>query len=338
MAHSTSLTHKQPPAVEKKRRWSLMLLSSMISAAVALGTMFTIAALMDPGAIGFVAGTTAAGTLWGIATKVLNNLLGSETVSFVLRRYSIQQSYRNTIEQHLGPVLRDATTSIRTNSPFERKNSVYFDVCDGYRFEDKERHMFFRYLIKVLPEPGTPPRPLDEGIPPLDLPAYDPSSTHTIEDKKPTDKGVFSGVQQSTLLGLTSGASASLMSLLLGTAGIILGVIFATMLVNHPSPSKSPEKVALFKEFTNELRCHAHRLLSCATDNNVGLELEVHVAWMPAGAWTSKSVQVKTMACVNRRLSGRVVWTDGTIERGVRRRRERKSIADGTAKSGELLG
>ncbi|KAL6854513.1 hypothetical protein J3F83DRAFT_770585 [Trichoderma novae-zelandiae] len=335
MSHSTSLAHRQSPAVERKRSWSLMLLSSAIGAAVSLGTVFAIAALMDPGAIRFIAGTTAAGILWGITTQVTNSLIGSETVAVVLQSSPIQQSYRKTIEQHLGAVLGDAITSIRTNSPFELQNSVYFDVCDGYRFEDKDKHMFFWYFVKVVPEPGTPPRSLDESLPPLDLPTYDPSSIHTMEVHKATARGVYTSLRQGTLLGLTSGASASLMSLLLGTAGIVLGVVLATMLVSRLAPPKSPEKAALVTEFASELRCHLDRLIRCARDNNIGLEADVCVS-STAGitrTWAGRSrVDVKPMARVYRRLSGRVVWAGEMTEGDMRTGKQRKSIADGNDK------
>ncbi|KAL7808692.1 hypothetical protein V8C26DRAFT_423392 [Trichoderma gracile] len=308
-----------------------MLLSSTIAAAIALGAAFVFAALMEPGPVLLIVGTMTAGVLWGVTTKVLSKLLGSETVTVVLQSNPIQQSYRKTIKHYIGAVLDDVTMSILTNTPFDQQNSVYFDVCDEYRFEDKERHMFFKYIFKVLPEPGTLPRSVDEGIPPLDLPTYDPSSTHTTQDEKPTTTtDMISSIRQGTLLGLTSGASASLMSLLLGTAGVILGVVFATMLARHIAPPKSPEKAALVKEFATELKRHADRLMYCAKDNNIGLEAEIYVAWMSAGVWRSKSVQVNTMAYVNRSLSGRLVWADEMVERGVRTRRERKSIADGT--------
>ncbi|OTA03040.1 hypothetical protein A9Z42_0034730 [Trichoderma parareesei] len=331
MAHSTSLTHKQSPAVEKRRSWSLMFLSSMLSAAVALGTMFVFAAIMNPGAIRHVAGTTIAGALWGIVSKLSSNVMGSETVSVILQSRLVQQSYRKTIEQHIGAVLGKVMTSILTNTGFDEQNSVWFDICDDYRLEDKGRHVFCSYSFKVLPEPGTLPRSVNEGIPPLDLPTYDPSSIHIIEDKEPIAKGKFSSIRKGTVLGLTSGASSSLMSLLLGTAGVVLGVIFATMLVKHFTPPKHPERAALQKEFAIELRRHMDRLQYCARDNNIGLEAEVHVAWMSAGGWRSKSVHVQKMASLSRSLSGRLVWADEIVESGVRVRRERRSIADGTA-------
>ncbi|KAL7812126.1 hypothetical protein V8C44DRAFT_349541 [Trichoderma aethiopicum] len=335
MAYSTSLTHNRPPAVEKQRRWSLMILSSIIGAAIALVAMLTLAALMDRGPIPFIIGTMAVGTIWGIATKVSSNLMESDTVSLVLQSYSIQQSYRSTIEQYLGAVLRDVMTSIGTNTTFMRQGSIDFDVCDEYRFQDRKKRFFFVYSFSVLPEPGTPPRPFDEGIPPSELPSYDSLSTHTIESKQATATGVFGSIWQGTRLGFTTGASASLMSLLLGARGIILGVLFAQLLVHHRTPPKSPEKAALLKEFANELRLHVDRLLYCARDNNVGFKADVYVAWRSARGWRSKSVQVKSMAYVNRELSGRTVWSDEVVG-GVRTKRETKLMADGSVQSREL--
>ncbi|PTB63401.1 hypothetical protein BBK36DRAFT_1171636 [Trichoderma citrinoviride] len=266
-----------------------MLLSSMIGAAVSLAALFAIAALMEPGAIPSVVGITAAGVIWGVTTEVSNNLVGSE-VSVTLRSHIIQQSYRRTIEQHIGATLEKVITSIRTNTPFELPDCVYFDVCDEYCFLDKKRHMFFSFSFKVLPEPGTLPRPLNESIPPLDLPTYDPSRTHTIEDRKDLSKGVFGGTRQRAILGFTIGLSASLMSLLLGTAGVVLGVVLATMLVNHFTTPKSPEKVALSIEFANELRRHLDRLLHCARQNNIGLEAHMWVASTSASTWRSQDL------------------------------------------------
>lgn len=313
-----------------------MILASIIGAAIALVAMLTLAALMDRGPIPFIVGTMAVGTIWGIATKVSSNLIESETVSLVLQSYSIQQSYRKTIEQYLGTVLRDVTTSIRTNTTFRRQGSVDFDVCDGYRFQDRKKRFFFVYSFAVLPEPGTPPRPLDEGIPPSELPSYDSSSIHTIDFNPATVTGVFGSIGQGTILGFTTGASASLMSLLLGAPGILLGVLFAQLLVHHRAPPKSREKFLLLTEFKNELGRHMDRLLYCARDNNVGLKADVYVAWRSARGWRSKSVQVKSMAYVNRELSGRTVWSDEVVEGGVRTKRETKLMADGSVQSREL--
>ncbi|PTB72199.1 hypothetical protein M440DRAFT_1405579 [Trichoderma longibrachiatum ATCC 18648] len=336
MAHSTSLTHNQPPAVEKKRRWSLMILASIIGAAIALVAMLTLAALMDRGPIPFIVGTMAVGTIWGIATKVSSNLTESETVFLVLQSYSIQQSYRKTIEQYLGTVLREVTTGLRTNTTFMRQGSVDFDVCDQYRFQDRKKRIFFTYSFAVLPEPGSPPRPLDEGFPPPDLPSYDPSSTYTIERKPATVTGVSGSIRQGTILGFTTGASASLMSLLLGAAGIILGVLLAKLLIDHRDPPKSRERVLLLAEFKTELGRHMDRLQYCARDNNIGFRGDVQVRWTSAEGWRSKSVQSTSMASVNRTLSGRIVWSDEVVEGGVRTRSETKSMADGSVRSRQL--
>lgn len=261
-----------------------MIFSSLIGGVVVVLSFFAISALTPPGEVCFIAVTT----VWGISTRVAENILGSERLTYILRQDLIQQSYRKTIDKYIGSALENAVTSIRTQEPSEfRKTRFYFDVDYKLRFTIREkRRLFFDLSYKVITPSGKSPRPLQQGVSAPDLPNYDPQSTQTVmTEAKSLVEGICYGAQEGALLGLASGALASLSCLVFGKIGIFLGITGATILVaqrNHSAiPLATPDKTALTEEFGREAWEQVKRLLRCANDNTVGLELDMEV-WSTA--------------------------------------------------------
>ncbi|KAL7929895.1 hypothetical protein V8C35DRAFT_324854 [Trichoderma chlorosporum] len=281
MPHATSFTSETSTPIEKQRNWKAMIISSVTGVVAAYLSLVVIAALLPPESR-FIAGTTVTGISWGIATKVSGNMFGTERVAYILHQYTIQHSYRKAIERHIGTMLEDLATSIRTNNPFELQKRVSFEVDDETRFVDEKRRMFFDLSCKVVPHPGTSPRSLYQGVSVLDLPKYD---DQTIEIRDFQTNSLFEnlrhGVQEGTLLGLACGASASVMFLVFGTAGIFLGVLGAMKLVaqtnHHANHSAKPYKATLTKEFADEAYRHMMCLVDCAKSNTVGLEFDMQL-------------------------------------------------------------
>ncbi|KAL5083139.1 hypothetical protein Trisim1_001932 [Trichoderma cf. simile WF8] len=286
MSQATSFTYENSTPVEKKRNWRAMIFSSLIGGVVVVLSFFAISALTPPGEVCFIAVTT----VWGISTRVAGNILGSERLTYILRQDLIQQSYRKTIDKYIGSALENAVTSIRTQEPSEfQKTRFYFDVDYKLRFTIREkRRLFFDLSYKVMTPSGKSPRPLHQGVSAPDLPHYDPQSTRTvITEAKSLIEGIGHGAQEGALLGLASGALAILLCLVFGNMkiGIFLGIIGATVLLaqrNHSViPLETPDKTALTEEFGGEVLQQVMRLMRCAHDNTVGLELGMQV-WSTA--------------------------------------------------------
>ncbi|EHK19627.1 uncharacterized protein TRIVIDRAFT_46707 [Trichoderma virens Gv29-8] len=314
MSQATSFTNESSIPEEKKRNWKARILSSVIGGGAAILGGAAVAALMESEEISFMTCVTVAGVFWGIGTKVAGNVLGSEKMTFILHQHLIQQSYRKTIEQNIGTMLENVVTSIRTNSPFELRKRVYFDVDDMLRFDTHEkRRMFFDFSCKVIPPPGTSPQPLDQGNPAAELPSYKPESTQTVvTETKSLADGIRHGFQEGALLGLAGGALASLLFLVFGGTGVVLGVFAAIVLVSRIThsaiPSASPDRTALITEFCGETRSQMMSLVDCAVNNNVGLEIDMQV-WSTAinpGSAHPKKGASKIILQFNRTVSKKV--------------------------------
>ncbi|KAL6821268.1 hypothetical protein V8C40DRAFT_280608 [Trichoderma camerunense] len=284
MSQATSFTYENSTPVEKKRNWRAMVFSSLIGGVVVVLSFFVLSALTPPGEVCFIAVTT----VWGISTRVAGNILGSERLTYILRQDLIQQSYRKTIDKYIGSALENAVTSIRTQEPSEfQKTRFYFDVDHKLRFTILEkRRLYFDLSYKVTTPSTISHRPLHHGVSAPDLLNYDPQSTRTvITEAKSLVEGIRHGAQEGALLGLASGALAILLCLALGKTGIFLGIIGATILLaqrNHSAiPLATPDKTALTEEFGTEALQQVMRLVRCAEDNTVGLELGMQV-WTTA--------------------------------------------------------
>ncbi|KAH8747048.1 hypothetical protein F5883DRAFT_584719 [Diaporthe sp. PMI_573] len=156
---------------------------------------------MDAGrTVGFILGTTTTG------------MLGSVTTRF----------YRKTVVQYIGTTLESVITGIRKNSHFTSHNRVFFEVGDNFRFEGVEakenRRMFFDFSFKVVPLPGTPPRPLDQSVPAPNLPNYELDSTCSFEfgTNKHLLDGISGAVVEGAVFGLVGGAVARAFPVLKG--------------------------------------------------------------------------------------------------------------------------
>ncbi|KAK0760734.1 hypothetical protein N5P37_006932 [Trichoderma harzianum] len=284
MSQATSFTYENSTPVEKKRNWRAMILSSMIGGVAVILSFFAISALTPPGEVCFIVVTT----VWGIFTRIAGNILGSERMTYILRQDLIQQSYRKTIDKYIGSALENAVTSIRKQEPSKfQKTRFYFDVDHKLRFTILEkRRLFFDLSYKVTTPSATSHRPLHQGVSAPDLPNYEPQSTRTvITEAKSLIEGIRHGAQEGALLGLASGALAILLCLVFGKFGIFLGIIGATILLaqrNHSAiPLATPDKTALTEEFGREALQQVMRLMRCAHDNTVGLELGMQV-WSTA--------------------------------------------------------
>lgn len=74
------MTNEQSKAIEKRRNWTSIIISSMFGGALAVIAAPTIAVLILVGAVGFIAGTTATGMLGSITTRVAGNAIDSSKI------------------------------------------------------------------------------------------------------------------------------------------------------------------------------------------------------------------------------------------------------------------
>ncbi|KAH8744316.1 hypothetical protein F5883DRAFT_590302 [Diaporthe sp. PMI_573] len=151
--------------------------------------------------------------LGSVTTRVTGNAIDSSRMALTIHQYPIQQFYRKTVVQYIGTTLESVITGIRKNSHFTLHNRVFFEVGDNFRFEGVEakenRRMFFDFSFKVVPLPGTPPRPLDQSVPAPNLPNYKLDSTCSFEFG--TKKHLLDGISRAVegaVFSLVGGAVA----------------------------------------------------------------------------------------------------------------------------------
>ncbi|KAH8758056.1 hypothetical protein F5883DRAFT_567343, partial [Diaporthe sp. PMI_573] len=143
-------------------------------------------------------------------------------IALTIHQYPIRQFYRKTVVQYIGTTLESVITGIRKNSHFTSHNRVFFEVGDNFRFEGVEakenRRMFFDFSFKVVPLPGTPPRPLDQSVPAPNLPNYELDSTCSFEfgTNKHLLDGISGAVVEGAVFGLVGGAVARAFPVLKG--------------------------------------------------------------------------------------------------------------------------
>lgn len=289
-------TNNQPNGVSKKRNWTAIVISSLFGGVVAIVAAPTITALMPLGALGFIAGTTTTGVLGSIVTRVTGNAIDASSITLTIYQYPAQQFYRKTVIEYIGTTLHSVLYCLRTNTPFNYRSRVYFDIGDGFRFEGldaKERYrMFFEFSFRVIPKEGTQPRSLNDSIPPPNLPNYNRDAARTLVtgDNKGLLDGAGWAVAEGVLFGIVGGAlpkvfpalgRSAVISTVPGKVNVIVGLSSITGIAgpvkNLAFPSAELDKAALFVEFATETQCHVNRLIQCAAENGVGLELDMKI-------------------------------------------------------------
>jgi hypothetical protein len=302
-------TGGQSNSVQKRRNWPCIIISSVFGGAIAVIAAPTIATLMPVGTVGFILGTTTTGMLGSVTTRVTGNAIDSSRV--VLTIYQIQQFYRKTMVQYIGTTLESVITSIRKNSHFTSHNREFFEVGDNFHFEGVEAkencRMFFDFSFKVVPLLGTLPRPLDQSVPASDLPNYELDSTCYFEfgTNKHLLDGISGAVVEGAVFGLFGGAVAKAFPVLMKPGyvqtvpreiGIIVGVSSATGIAEPIKsltfPSTTPNHAALFIEFATEAQHQVNRLVHCALENGVGLELDMNIGSTTENMGTVKPCDV----------------------------------------------
>ncbi|KAF7551909.1 hypothetical protein G7Z17_g4668 [Cylindrodendrum hubeiense] len=296
MSELTLNTNGQSRVCDKRRNWKAIIAASVIGGVVAVVAAPTIAALFPLGWLGFAAGTTTTGILGSVVTKVTGNYWDADKMTATIHLYPTQQFYRKTVIQYIGSALDNVVCCLRANTAFTSHNRVFFDIHDGFNFQGldakEQRRMFFKFSFRVIPPPGTRSRSPDEGIPARDLTSYDRQDTRTLTmgDNKNLLNGIGQAVKEGACFGILGGVCGKIAPVLTRSAfihtvpdkiGVIVGMSTATGIAgpakNLMSPSMEPDHAALFIEFVTEVQCHVNRLVQCAVENNVGLELEMEI-------------------------------------------------------------
>lgn len=283
-------------ALETRRNWASIIVSSIFGGAVAIIAAPTIAALLPIGTTGFVVGTTITGMLGSVTTKVTGNAIDSSKVDFTVYQSPVQQFYRKTVTQYIGATLQGVVDSIRMNRHLTSQSRVFFEISDELRFDGikgkERRRMFFEFSFKVVPLDGTLPRTIDQSIPAPDLPNYDHDSTRTFVAgaNQHLLSGVPWAVVEGAFFGVVGGALGRAFPTLMkptfietvpGKINVIVGMSSITgaagPIKNLTFPSTAPDHAALFVEFATEAQHQVNRLVRCALENGVGLDLDMKI-------------------------------------------------------------
>lgn len=292
----SSVTRQSRP-VEKEKSWSKIIIASVAGGTVAVLAGPSISALLTPYAIyGFFASTTATGVIGSVTSKVISNTIDADQVTLRIHQHPVQRFYRHTVTNYIGTVLESILHSIQINSGTSLTNRVYFELSDTFDFRGasakQDRMMFFEFKYKVIPRPRTRLRPLRRGIPPLDLPIYDQEATREVVlgGGKSALDGAGQAVLEGCGFGIAGGALGQLapglmkqitVPIVRGEVGIIVGMSSATGVMG---PTKdlllagaTADKASLWLEFVTEVQNQVNRMIRCAKDNRVGLELSMAI-------------------------------------------------------------
>ncbi|KAL3473089.1 hypothetical protein BJX99DRAFT_261636 [Aspergillus californicus] len=283
--------------IERKRSWGKIVIASLAGGTLAVIAAPSITAVLAGWGIwGFVASTTATGILGSVTSKVAANTIDADLVILTVHQYPAQRFYRLTVTTHIGTVLESVFHCLRTHKSLTLTNRVYFELDDTFEFRGVEarqnRKMFFEFSYEVIPKLGSSRRPLGESIPPPALATYDEGAVRGV--MVGGGKGLLDGtgraVLEGCLFGVAGGALGSTVPKLVkpwvvpivrGEVDILVGISSFT---GAAGPAKdllmggsSWDRATLFLEFSTELQSQVNRVLRCATDNEIGIDLKMAV-------------------------------------------------------------
>ncbi|KAF2017539.1 hypothetical protein BU24DRAFT_420567 [Aaosphaeria arxii CBS 175.79] len=292
---NTAVANTNTPLISRQRNWPAIVCSSLVGGVIVFVAAPAIAALMPIGAIGFAAGTTTTGVLGSVMTRLVSNQTNGDCQIFSINRYLIQQHYRKTFMTYVETVMQPIFKAIQTNTA---SGGTDVQTC---RLEDifliqgldaKERnHTMFRLRHHVIPKKG-PRRNIAKSIPPAALPTYARNATRQVKigSSQSSLEGVDQIVVEGALFGALGGAllkeipvlgGSIIIPTVPGKIGVIVGMSSATgtagSLDNITFPSTGVDKMTFWIEFATELQCHFHRLVECAINNGVVLEVTMEM-------------------------------------------------------------
>lgn len=296
MPQGTNDTSQQEEAVEKKRNWTGIVTSSVVGATVAIVAAPTIFAWLPAGAVGLTMASAISGTIGSSTTRILSNSIDGSRVALIIHQHPAQQFYRQAVLRYLEASFESVLSAVRMNAAYEVRNRISFDVAGSMSFQRTKakegRRMFFDLHFRVIPQDGSNLRDFDDGIPPPNLPEYKQGSTRmvTVGDNKSLLDGVTYSLVEGALFGVAGGCVGGLFPALArpgtittvpGKVGVIVGIPSVTgiagPLMNLAFPSNEPDRASLFIEFVTEVQCHLNRMMRCATENQVGLDLSISI-------------------------------------------------------------
>jgi hypothetical protein len=293
-----SAVARQSPPVEQKKSWRKIIIASVAGGAIAVIAGPSITALLAPYALyGFIASTTATGVLGSVTSKVISNTIDADAVTLTIHQHPVQRFYRQTVNGYIGSVLESVLHCIQINSEITLTNRVYFDLSDAFDFRGasakQNRKMFFEFRYKVIPAAGSRARPLARGVQPRALPTHDADATRevVVGAGKSVLDGTGRAVLEGCAFGIVGGGLGKFAPGVMkqihvptvpGKVSIIVGMSSATGVMG---PAKdllfagaTADKASLWLEFVTEVQDQVNRLIRCAKDNEVGLEISMAIA------------------------------------------------------------
>jgi hypothetical protein len=261
----------------------------------------TIAAVAPVGFVGLLGSNIAAGILGSVTTKLTNNAIGTDDYEIEYNPHRAQLRFRTAIIQQFDAHLDPIVASIRSATPGRFTHEFALRLVGSLAFV----HDFLKtvghegstlcmsYDYRVIPNSDTHQREIHEGVPPPELPVYDPNTTATFRVNETED--LLNGMGMALAKGAAIGCGVGVASQLAGFVGPFFERMFVLDTANGINmvftaesvsgivdpvcnlyPGSSPEdRAAYFVELSTEIQHHINRVAQCAIRNQVALEYSV---------------------------------------------------------------
>ncbi|KAL2852113.1 hypothetical protein BJY01DRAFT_244723 [Aspergillus pseudoustus] len=289
------------PELQPKRSIGKIVVSTVLGGVTAAVMAPTIAAVAPVGFIGLLASNVAAGILGSVTTKLTNNAIGTDDYEIEYQPYRAQMRFRNAIvhqfDAHLDPVI----ACIRSATPGTFQQVFALNLTGGLTFlkeflkttAKEGNQLCIRYDYAVIPPPNNSSRDVRDGIPPSDLPVYDPNATarYRVSESDGLMDGMAMALAKGAAIGCGVGVASQFVGLVgplfermfvLDTAGGINMVFSAETVSGVADPvcnlwpsSSAEDRAAYFVELSTEIQTHISRVAQCAIRNKVTLKYSV---------------------------------------------------------------
>ncbi|KAL4889811.1 hypothetical protein BDV59DRAFT_204998 [Aspergillus ambiguus] len=307
---STTAPTAAPPVVppreinvQPRRQWGKIVVSAALGGIVAVVLAPTIAAAAPVGATWLIASNMTAGIVGSVTTRMARNAIGADVTEVEYNPHRARLRFRSAIINHFDVYLDPIIDCIRSNAAGSFHETTALTLTGSLSFlaqllqqnVQETSDVYLRYNYQVVPRRNSPSRPVDEGVPPLDLPVHHQDAVATLRLNEP--EGVLDGIGGAVVRGAIFGGGIGLIGQALGQTGPLfermfvldtapgMNMVFASEsasaaadpLVNLiPGPS-SEERAAYLIELVAEIQLHINRVSQCAINNGVGLIYQVEL-------------------------------------------------------------
>ncbi|CEN60756.1 hypothetical protein ASPCAL03189 [Aspergillus calidoustus] len=240
----------------------------------------------------------ASGIIGGAASRVAGNVMDDDPILIALYHPQTgQRVFRQAImaflDTHLEPIIKDIMRNNRRAPERQVLNlELTGDLAILTASVTEESRLFIELRFEVIPNDDAQPRPLEQGIPPPELPQHHQGvrEAYILPRRAP---GVLDGAAKSGGNGLLLGAIAACLApispafqawyFVRTVPGLNMGAFVglptlsgfgaaAAEVVNPASPSAT---MVSWVDFAAEFGLHINRVIECAARNGVGLHYYV---------------------------------------------------------------